>query len=305
MKKLHITLFALTFTLAASHSVQAAVLAYEGFDYTGADVGTNLNGKSGGFGWENAWGGGSGILDNNATDINNGGLSYTNLTVEGNAAYVGAGRTGRLLDDSAAGVFGAYVDSDGGNIAQGGDLWFSLLLEASPAGAGSSNYAAVEFHGFDAFQNGSPARSFTIDARSGSAGAGGWQIELAEANVNGFANQNSADIGLRSGSGTADLVVIQMSLTNAAASATTGDSMNVYYNPTLGQPLGTPVATFTNLDIAFDNIHLADFTDDDFIADEIRFGNTLADVIPIPEPTSVALISIGALLLLRRRPRRA
>jgi len=35
--------------------------------------------------------------------------------------------------------------------------------------------------------------------------------------------------------------------------------------------------------------------------DEIRIGTTLADVIPVPEPASVALLGLGGLMLLRRR----
>lgn len=42
-----------------------------------------------------------------------------------------------------------------------------------------------------------------------------------------------------------------------------------------------------------------------YTIDELRFGDTFADVAPVPEPASMGLLAVGGLALLRRRRLRA
>ena len=60
--------------------------------------------------------------------------------------------------------------------------------------------------------------------------------------------------------------------------------------------------TQTGLDVAFDRFTLARFGSDINASwDEIRIGDTFADVAGIPEPSSSALLGLGGLALILRR----
>ena len=86
----------------------------------------------------------------------------------------------------------------------------------------------------------------------------------------------------------------------------TTDTIDFFYNP--GSTLGTPDATFTTADNApfpatLTGIRLQSGNNaDTFDFDEIVIATTAAEVLPIPEPSALGLISVAAAgLVLRRR----
>lgn len=84
------------------------------------------------------------------------------------------------------------------------------------------------------------------------------------------------------------------------------DDVTLYVNPTPGlaapDVVGTKITTST--DFAILNCHFKPGNGyNEGAADEFRLGETYADVTPIPEPMTVALLGLGGLAVLRRRSR--
>lgn len=84
-----------------------------------------------------------------------------------------------------------------------------------------------------------------------------------------------------------------------------GDVLNLYVDPALGQPLGTPNATLTTVggSFAFGGINTRPTVLNAMTVDEFRLGTTLASVTPhvVPEPASLGLLALAATAMLRRR----
>jgi len=280
MKRLIITVLALTFTLAASHSVQAALLAYEGFDYTD---GSNLNNQGAvGAGWADSWsapGGGTGWK------VVSPGLTYTDLTTSGNTLQTGTagGRADRALDVSSTGPFASYADPTNTFLDRGGDLWFSVLMIGQTSG---NTFNGFEFSDVTTGNQ----RYFVLRAQNGN-----WTIGDQSGETTGIGG--ATNIGAVDGTNP-DFFVLRIGLDSAADS----DEVDVWFNPTIAGSLGAPTESFTGLDLQLAVQRVADFGAP-LTVDEIRWGDSADAVLSIPEPTSVALISIGALLLLRRRRR--
>jgi len=80
------------------------------------------------------------------------------------------------------------------------------------------------------------------------------------------------------------------------------DSVTLYDNPILGDPLSNPIATVSNLNINFNQIGFGNFSNPSLVASfgDIRLGSSLSDVEPfaaVPEPSTWALL-IAALLVM-------
>ena len=88
---------------------------------------------------------------------------------------------------------------------------------------------------------------------------------------------------------------------------TLNDTIDLFVNPTLGGALpAAPNATLTTADNtffpnAFNRIRVQS-GDQAFTVDELRIGQSFADVAPVPEPSAtLALLGAGALFMGRRR----
>ncbi len=84
------------------------------------------------------------------------------------------------------------------------------------------------------------------------------------------------------------------------------DTVELWVNPTLGGTLGTADASISGGDFAITCFNTRPDTANVFIFDELRIGESYADVTPytvIPEPTTWALLagSLTALVVFRRR----
>jgi len=84
------------------------------------------------------------------------------------------------------------------------------------------------------------------------------------------------------------------------------DTVDLYFNPTAAAlSAGTSSAQLATADYSFDIFEIVQYHTDplDGFIDEIRVGDTLADVALIPEPTSFVLAALGLLGLIGRRRR--
>ena len=78
------------------------------------------------------------------------------------------------------------------------------------------------------------------------------------------------------------------------------DKFTLYMNPVPGAPEPLTGTVKQDADVAMIS-GLTLYSTGNYSIDEIRVGNTFADVTPIPEPSAVALLLLGTSLLLRRR----
>jgi hypothetical protein len=82
------------------------------------------------------------------------------------------------------------------------------------------------------------------------------------------------------------------------------DRVTLFVNPTpgLSGPSVTGTTITTTKDFCLYNVafYPGSGTNNGSM-DELRFGSTFADVVPIPEPATIGLLGLGGLVLLRRR----
>ncbi len=263
------TAAAMTLSLGIAGTADATLIAYEGFDYT---AGEQLSGKSGGTGWvaESTW-----SVGNSARAvIQDGGLSYMNLQVSGNAIYNPTTST-----TTASRAFA--------NAPESGSVFFSFLVAGGETTFGRLGALLRPSDGSN-----SPGVIGLSAAQSFDGGSFG--LRPNQANIGGLNNTNPGGAAVV---GT-NLVVAQYNYETNQAS--------YWVNPTsLG---GTaPAATISGIGFTdptqLINQFLFGYSDSNAttaIFDEFRVGTTYASVTPIPEPGSLALLGLGGLLMLGR-----
>ena len=197
------------------------------------------------------------------------GLSYTDAathalaTAGGAASYTtgGFGRAGRLLS-------APYGD------ATAGDVYFSFLIQLDAVELGK--YRGVEFHsgGFDDNSN-RKIQVVTGEPNANPFDNSRFTIRLFNNNADGFAG----DLG--EGNTNVNLVVGKITFSTTGGA----DEISVWLNPsdiTSEVASGAAVFTKAGFDIQIDRASIARFNDTNGVtADEIRFGATWADVLPI------------------------
>jgi hypothetical protein len=268
---------ALAASLASTAS--AALIAYEGFNYTEAN-GTTLTGLNGGTGWDEAYPTVTGS-GGNITLAN--GLSFT-----GHLASIGK---------SAERSTSATMSADGRNwdtALATGTIWYSFLLNPTATGRGTLGVvqgSGSNQNGFGIrFEPNTTATTLQINANT-PAQAPGTNILFA----NGF-GQTYLVVGkltIDTAANTRNDVwvwqngqTVPTNLTNASvgmsfSSGATSTAIPAFYGRAFGSP---------NAAVFFD---------------EVRIGTTFADVSAIPEPSSfVALAGLGAIGMVASRRRR-
>jgi hypothetical protein len=210
------------------------------------------------------------------------GLTYGSLiTTGGRAEATPFTRTGRNLVTP-------YAD------ASSGTVYLSFLMQVPDSNI--SHYRAFELHsgGYDDGAN----RKLQLGIHGGDLmGNGNFGLRLF--------NNNSFKVDLGASDTDVNLFVLKFSFSTDFDA----DTLTVWRNPaSLGgaEPVGGQ--TLTGFNLSFDRTTLAyfesGFGNPSMSFDELRLGTTWASVTPIPEPASVGLLALGALMLaLRRRTR--
>lgn len=240
-----LSLGALLSLLVTTSTSRAALIAYDGFNYTS---GQPVNG-SGGTGWSGAWSG------NNT--VSTPGYTYSTLPVAGNRVTTSGGDSGSFRSFSTQNGSGTYyvsfiVQRVSGNSAGYGGI---SLFE----GGGERLFIGQTFNqdnfGLERSGGGSPANSTTAAS-------------------------------------TFSFLVARIDFNGASSSA------RLYVNPTLGTEPGTAQATTANFAaFSFDNVRIQSGGGPTFGFDELRIGTTYADVAPVPEPATTALLIFAAITI--------
>lgn len=269
---------------AFTGSVSAALLQSESFAYP---VSSSLSGRNGGTGWGAAWQDGDNDVTTGASDTS---LSYpTGVTLSS-----AGGRVSLSSEDSAAGATRAL--GAGVNLGANNSFWYaSSLFRRSSITAGET---AVEFvrssdnivrwsYGINALGQ------FYASVDPGNAAQIVTTTALAQPD-------------------TTYLVVAKIRTNTGAGSPPNDEVFLNFYGPgdTVGaEPgdTGWALRTQGNSGVILDQLRLrfsnAAGTTNEF--DELRVGTAWADVTGVPEPTALAGVAVGGLLLLRRQRRSA
>lgn len=255
--------------LLAVGPAHAALIAYEGFDYS---PGTDIRGQSGGTGWAagSSWTG----YDPQVTWpglVASSGLSYGNLATQGNALTT-ATTPGTNPPPSSA-LYWRNLPPFG---QEGTTLYVSFLFRPE---SGFGYYGGINLT--DDFGNG---------IFVGKSGAPGYDNYGLEGPLNDI---DSSNVAVKAG----ETVFIVLKAQFLAGN----DIYSIYVNPILDGVEPLPSATKTDFDpvpgsplagstLIFNNFGY-------YTIDEIRLGTTYADVTPtgapIPEPGSLALLALG------------
>ena len=260
-------------------SVHAVLLAYDGFDYTPA---ANLTPQSGGTGaWDSAWR--TGPTPAVTATIESTGLSYPGLVVNG------------LAGDSVTGGATSNNFRDVGPF-NSGDVWFSFLARPQAANSitGGSNFFGLSmYEGTDA--GAGAVMGIAKNSTTTQWGLVAFPTSTGGSGPHGTGTQNASFVP----PGAPDVVVNQTYLLVAHIHYATGvgtdtaDMMSLYVNPTPGgsvpaiadvsytDTMGTTIG-----EMSFDRVRFASQNGRDWLFDELRIGDSFADVAPLLPPNT-------------------
>ncbi|WP_404306500.1 PEP-CTERM sorting domain-containing protein [Neorhodopirellula lusitana] len=278
-------------------SANAAVVVYESFDYTSGD---DIVSQNGGIGFDGAW---TGAGNSENFDVGSGQSFGSLMTAGGSSARTARNGNGAISRGLSAAAQTQLT-------ADNSTIWFSVLMDPTDAaitdggGFATNSYGTLIF-GDTAFTSASGA-----SAPTNSGNAFGVGFADTSDNSGDFANVQIQGVAYDDGvlDTSSELVVGDVTsfiVGRIDFNADGTDDVMELYNvtdPSLALP-ATAFATMTaDLDQSgFNIISIGDAQTSIF--DEIRFGTTLAEVTPVavPEPSSLALLGLGGLVLFRRR----
>ena len=237
-------------SLALAASAAAAELAYEPFAYTAAAPIVDLEGGSG---WDFAW-----TQDGQSSVVATDGMTYTDttgkvLTVSGLAADTAGSATTRNFRTVAGGT-------------PLNDVWISFLYRLPVT---NNKFEGVSFYR-------GTTSLFTVSNPSVNASA---NIFLS---IGGGAGTNTN----KGTFGTTHLVVLHLEDGAGTAGA---DKLSIYIDPLLTGNPSTPDATAQGSNLDFNAIRIAGQDGASLFVDELRIGETFAEVTPhtaSPDPDS-------------------
>ena len=261
----------LVLTLMATGTAQATLIAYDGFSgYTDG----NLSGQGQGTGWSDNWTtGGAGTATVTSTE----GLTYTPLlTQQGLSTFTvgGSSEANAIRFTNTSMSSGTVYFSQLVNlrelVVRGGPMMVQLVGQAG------SDRGVLLFVGWVTHPNDPINHTWDVTAHDGSGGS-------------------TADTGITSTLDTTFLVGRIDFDTNG-----NNDTVSFYVNPDLDAEPATADAVVSNRNIGVMNGYrvCATQANHSMKVDEIRIGTTWADVTPIPEPGTLALLATGLIGLL-------
>ena len=234
--------------LALCSAASAGLTAYDGFDY-GATTG-DLTGKNGGSGWSGAY-----TDTGNSTIYTTPGLTYTGLPTTGGGSKTADGGGATTLN------FRSFNTIYGDNETE---TWISFLAQRNGT-ASTATFAGLSFYNSNGFSSSTDAE--VTFANGGTGGA--WRIMD---NGPPLLNGSTAVVPA---SNTTYLLVARI-LWGAGAGGK--DAVSLFVNPTLGT---LPSVADASLDVDitnFDKVRIAAASAIDYTFDEIRIGDSYADV---------------------------
>jgi hypothetical protein len=303
MKK-YLSILALTvgISFVAATPAAAQLIVYEGFDYAAASpVTTNIAGQNGGTGWTTAWAAGSGNIYGSIT---NGSLSYGALQTSGNSLISG-NIYGNIANTTASP--NRSLPNTFSNLLSGADgqIWISFIylnLQASTYGAPGYRQANMGLFA-------TSAERLAVGSLNTYQNPNDYMSMWGQG-IGHPAAQQSGTATPRGITATPVFVLLRLDIVNSMPSL---DTAYAWFNPTIGGSApSTATAISTNIidlslvnNIRFQAGNLnTGGSNTVFMVDELRVGYTFADVTPVPEPMTIALGSLGGLLLLALRRRK-
>jgi hypothetical protein len=249
------------FTLFSVPHANAALTAYEPFNY--ADVGADLNGRSGvgSSGFSDVWSGdtsfniGNGSLVSPVTPFPTTGNDMTTVAFGGNRGIVRTLST--PLGTEGTTRYISFLMQPEGILHQGAfEGWFGLSL----LGSTQVNVVMTSFGDLYTLEVGGTASSTTKNAVVGQT----------------------------------NLFVLRFDFTEGV------DPVRLYINPQPGSP-EPAVANASQINLDVNLINQVSLTGPGaFSFDELRVGSTFADVLPVPEPSTIHLVVLVAYSLVCR-----
>lgn len=232
------------FCLGSALSVRAAQLVYEPFDYT---AGSNLTSQTGGSGWSAGW-----TQDGQPCVTGASGLSYVDgsgkiLNVSGKRADTTGSATTRNFRTVAAGPFTG--------------VWISFLYQLPASNA--------KFEGVSFYRGNVSTPVFSVNNPGADATA---RITLTS-NLAGGGSVNTQ----KGAFGTTHFIALH--LTEAGGAGGT-DRVEAFVDPQLATVPATADGTIDGTNFDFDIIRIAGQDGATLLIDELRIGNSYADVAP-------------------------
>lgn len=267
--KTAIALSAFSLTIA---STQAALIAYEGFDYATAGMNTGLEGKGTGTDFAGAW------ADLGTSNVRNG-VFADSLTVSSDIALAATGNHARgALASTGNGIARLFSSTQG---TDGTSVWMSFRTQ------NNNTSTAEEFAPIFTTKGGNRSTLFGATRTAAGQSASDGQFDLANGNV-------SSDIAARDTNNHFLVAKFDFGIADA-------DTVTVWWDPTSATDFGsTGNAQISVTDASFDGIGFTALNAT-LRLDEIYLGTTLADVTAVPEPSSTALLGLGGITLILRR----
>ncbi len=273
VKRLVVWLLVALPTIGAAPA-RATLIVSEPFDYPPSST---LVGRGGGTGFNGNWVPGGFNAGVNDYSVGNGSLAYQDLATSGNDVTTGFHNVINGVTRNLASIVGgpgttaylSFVIRPEGTVGQGA---FNGFFGLDVTGA-NNNELFIGKPGSFAINN------YVLEQRGGP--PAGSQIASP----------------LQAISGQSALLVVRADFGTGGT-----DRFTLYADPTPGGP--EPLAGVVKSDLRLGGFRAVTlYSTGAFSLDEIRIGTTFADVTPtaVPEPSSLALVGVGGLLLLARR----
>lgn len=273
--------------LGIAAAAQAELLVHEPFDYA---AGSDLNGQSGGTGWAGAWR----DATNTGGTIQAGGLSHPGVASSGN----------HVLLSGATATYNIFRDIP--NIAGGdGDTtWISFIGQrVGPAGTGDNPYMRGVNVGF--FNTEHPSRTERVTVGNSSNAAQNTWAYIPT----GSSNEIQPTTEPYTNQAWAVVRIDHIGDVNTPDNAYLFINPNPAVEPLIANADASSIGTFDYSGIDHVRPFIGGVNGEipygELLLDELRIGTTYADMSGgvIPEPTSLAVLGLGALAALGRRRR--